>query len=437
MSPSVAGWFLDQEARALLTRLDRIRPFALHETMVPAAALAPPAQTAIEEFVDLGRRRLRRQVEAYRAWLRGPGADAAPGLQQRGFTLVRLQFNTVLTHFDLFTEVVTQRSEHRTGVWLSGLDVLAADALRLPVPDLQAPPVVCYLARGPGAAIRRARTRLPGGSPNPVAVIRIPRERMVGHGIASSLCHEVGHQGAALLGLVEHLRPLLRAEAGRRPPGERATWDLWERWVSEVVADAWSVGKLGIASTLGLVGVVSLPRPFVFRIDPGDPHPAPWVRVRLSCALGNVLYPHRQWAALSRLWAELYPLDGLPAEDAARLRALDRSIPEFVPRLLAARPPSLAGRPLGAVLQHPGRRPEQLLALAERWRDAPGLMLGAAPTLVFAGLGQARAAGALTPEAEGRLVSDLLTRLALRSTLDISAVCASSGSSRPLLRLTA
>ena len=37
---------------------------------------------------------------------------------------------------------------------------------------------------------------------NPVAIIRVPRERMVGHGIASSLVHEVGHQGAALLGLV-------------------------------------------------------------------------------------------------------------------------------------------------------------------------------------------------------------------------------------------
>ena len=46
-------------------------------------------------------------------------------------------------------------------------------------------------------------------------MIRIPRERMIGYGIASSLVHEVGHQGAALLGLVESLRP-------DEPAGERA-----------------------------------------------------------------------------------------------------------------------------------------------------------------------------------------------------------------------
>jgi len=33
-----------------------------------------------------------------------------------------------------------------------------------------------------------------GGGENPVAIVRVPRERMVGNGIASSLVHEVGHQ---------------------------------------------------------------------------------------------------------------------------------------------------------------------------------------------------------------------------------------------------
>ena len=76
--------------------------------------------------------------------------------------------------------------------------------------------MVCYLARGPGAAIRRARTRLPGGGDNPVAIIRMPRERMIGSGIASSLVHEVGHQGAALLDLVPSLRARLGAVRVRR-----------------------------------------------------------------------------------------------------------------------------------------------------------------------------------------------------------------------------
>ena len=99
--------------------------------MVPAAALTPAAQSPIERFLFDGRRDAARRVREFLRWLRGPGAGRAPPAeQQRRFTLIRLRFNDVLSQFDLFTEVITQRSEHGTGVWLAGLDVLAADALR-------------------------------------------------------------------------------------------------------------------------------------------------------------------------------------------------------------------------------------------------------------------------------------------------------------------
>src|SRR5215213_2865657 len=243
---AAASWLLGQEARALLTRLARVKPFALHETMVPAAALDPRALSAIEGYLLRGRAELRRNVEDFLHWLHSEGRTAAAEDMQRRFTIIRLQFNNVLSQFDLFTEVITQRSEHETGVWLSGLDVVARDALMLPGGYFEPPPVICYLARGPGAAIRRARTRLPGGDQNPVAIIRVPRERMVGHGIASSLFHEVGHQAAALLSLVESLRPELTATAARLPAGQRPPWQCWQRWISEIVADLWSVAKLGI-----------------------------------------------------------------------------------------------------------------------------------------------------------------------------------------------
>jgi hypothetical protein len=58
-TPSTAGWLLAQEVRALLTRLAMVRPFALHETMLPAAAPAPAAHLAIEGFLLDGRRELR------------------------------------------------------------------------------------------------------------------------------------------------------------------------------------------------------------------------------------------------------------------------------------------------------------------------------------------------------------------------------------------
>ena len=163
-----ASWMLAQEARALLTRLGRVRPFALIEPMLPAAALLPAAQTAIERFLMLGRRTLRRMLMDFMRWLRGPGSSRATAAEaQRRFVFMRMRFNAMLTQFDLFNNVVTQRSEQENGVWLSGLDVVSADALALPGNFYEAPPVICYLDRGPGAAIRRARTRLPGGGRQP------------------------------------------------------------------------------------------------------------------------------------------------------------------------------------------------------------------------------------------------------------------------------
>src|SRR5262245_33248868 len=207
---SVASRLLTEEARALLTRLARLRPFALHMPMVTAAAISPAAQSAIETHMNKARSKLREMVNGFLQWMQGPGGEHASAAEaQRRFTFLRLRFNSLISQFDIFADVLTQRSQHETGVWIAGLDDVAADALDLPG-YYKAPPVICYLDRGHGAAIRRARTRLPGGEDNPVAIIRVPRERMIGSGIASSLVHEVGHQAAALLDLMNSIRPVLQ-----------------------------------------------------------------------------------------------------------------------------------------------------------------------------------------------------------------------------------
>ena len=64
-----ASWMLEQEARALLTRLARVKPFALHEPMLPAAAILPTAQRAIEHYLARGRSELRGLVHTYLRWL--------------------------------------------------------------------------------------------------------------------------------------------------------------------------------------------------------------------------------------------------------------------------------------------------------------------------------------------------------------------------------
>lgn len=428
---SFASWMLEQEARALLTRLARVKSFALHEAMLPAADILPAAHIAIESFLVKGRRELRELVHGFLRWLHAPeGRAASPSEAQRRFTFLRLKFNIVLTQFDLFSDVLTQRSENETGVWLSGLDIVSADALALPGDYYQAPPVICYLDRGVGAAIRRARTRMPGGGKNPVAIIRVPRERMVGSGIASSLIHEVGHQASALLDLVNSLRPVL-CGLQRGSGGDRLVWQIWKRWLSEIVADFWSVARVGVGSTMGLMGVVSLPRAFMFRLNMDDPHPVPWLRVKLSCAMGNALYPHPQWDRLARLWESFYPLAGLDTERTQILARLETSMPGFVALLMHHRPKALRGRSLVEALDVRQRQPARLAALFQIWRRAPAAMYQAAPSLVFAVIGQARADGKISPEDESTLLAKLLTHWALRATLDIAAAC----TARPAQRL--
>ncbi|WP_437314170.1 hypothetical protein [Sorangium sp. So ce385] len=420
---SLAAQHLAHEARSLLPRLARVKPFALHETMVPAAAISTPAQAAIENYLIAGRRRLRGDVLSYLRWLSGPGKDGKPAEMQRQFTLLRLRFNAVLSQFDIFSSTLTQRSEHDIGVWLAGLDQVAMDALDLPGGYYTPPPLVCYLDRSMGAAIRRARTRLPGGGENPVAIIRVPRERMIGAGIGSSLIHEVGHQGAALLDLLPSLRAALVPRLRHQGP-ELPAWQLWYRWISEIVADFWAIATLGVNATLGLLAVVSLPRAFVFRDNADDPHPTPWIRVRLSCAMGRALFPHAQWDRLDRLWMGLYPLDGLPEEQRRLYASLDATMPAFVELLVGHRPRTLHGRSLAQALPVADRQPAQLAALYQGFRARPALLARTKPTLVFAVLGQARSDGLVSPEQESRLLGGLLTEWALKSALENSAHCA-------------
>src|SRR5262245_2582712 len=95
---SFSGWLLQQETRALLSRLGRLKPLVLQETMVPAAALSRHALLAIEAFLLEGRRQLRAQARRFLAWLGADGGRAASADEaQRRFVFLKLRFNAVLT----------------------------------------------------------------------------------------------------------------------------------------------------------------------------------------------------------------------------------------------------------------------------------------------------------------------------------------------------
>lgn len=246
---------------------------------------------------------------------------------------------------------------------------------------------------------------------------------MIGSGIASSLVHEVGHQGAALLDLVTSLRTAIEAEARTMTGEARAAWACWSRWISEIIADFWAVARVGVTSTTGLMSVVSLPRAFVFRDNADDPHPTPWVRVMLSCAIGDALYPHPQWQRLAQHWESLYPLDGITAERRAQIAALKAATPDFVRLLTTHRARKLGERSMAEMLTGADRTPSRLAELWSAWRTRPKGMRAVPPSLAFAVIGQARADNAISPETEARLLASLLKYQAMRSTLDRTAVC--------------
>jgi hypothetical protein len=170
--------------------------------------------------------------------------------------------------------------------------------------------------------------------------------------------------------------------------------------------------------------VVSLPSAFVFRVDPDDPHPAPYLRVKLSAAIGDALYPHPQWRRLTQMWESFYDVRRLPRATQELFARMEATMPAFVDRLLKHRPAKLAGRSLGEALPDSGRRPERLTALYRAWQARPAAMGRAAPTLAFAVLGQARLDGRLSPELESDLLARLLSHWAWRSTVDVVEVCA-------------
>jgi len=397
----------------MLLRLKELRPFAMTIPMVANANIPIEAQRGIEDLLKAGKQELKQRIQQFMALLRNKENLSAEEAQ-RVFALLKLKFNALLDQIDIFADVISQRSEHHFGVWLAGLDVLVKDALHIEGNYYTAPPMVCYLDRGHGAAIRRARTRLPGGKSNPVAVIRVPRERMISNGIASSLVHEVGHQGATLLDVLNPLRVTLRGKAAADSP-RRQAWELFERWISEIISDFWSVSTLGITATTGLIGVVSLPQYFVFRMNIDDPHPFPWIRVKISLAFGQVLYPDAQWKRLENFWNNAYPTHKLPANKQALLQLIEASIPAFVELVIQHRPAKLQGKTLASVFPLAARQPQQLRQLQREWKKTPQAIQKARPALVFAVLGQARADHRITPEEESGLLKRVLMEWAGKS----------------------
>jgi hypothetical protein len=181
---------------------------------------------------------------------------------------------------------------------------------------------------------------------------------------------------------------------------------------------------------MGLMGVVGLPRAFVFRVSADDPHPAPWIRVKLSAALGQAFYPQPSWGRLADLWESFYPFRETDPELRTTLTALERTIPELVALLTGHRQAGLQGYSLMEALRVEDLDPARLRNSLEGWRSAPQGMYRERPIVAMAAIGQGRADGRITPEEESIVLGKLLTHWALKSTLQAAAGCARAPSHR-------
>lgn len=401
--------YLTRETQSLQVRLAQQKPFIMTMPMVKGAEISWSAMQKVSQMLQKSKSQLNEGIKLFLGKLsRSRREKKPPELLQKDLVILKLRFNSILDQMDIFSDVLSQRSEHDTGIWLSGLDALSEDGLKVGQSFFdEMPDLMVFLERGHGAAIRRARTRLPGGDQNPVAVIQIPRERLVGSGIAASIIHEVGHQGAELLGITHSLRVQLQKIQAQQP-GKSEWWKYFERWISEILADYWAMCHLGMAATTGLMGVVSLPKYFQFRLDLDDPHPAPYMRVCISCAFGKMLFPHAAWDILWAFWKRFYPLHGLPLQKVELIENLQKMIPEFIKLVHHYRPESLGGKTLGEIFPIEERQPEALDQKFAEWQSSPKLIHRAAPTLVFAVFGQARFLGKISPKEESKILTQQL-----------------------------
>lgn len=147
----------------------------------------------------------------------------------------------------------------------------------------------------------------------------------------------------------------------------------------------------------------------------------PYVRVLLSAAVGRALYPHPQWDALVAAWKACYPVSDATDEIREDIARLEGTADDFAALMAGHRPRSLGGRRIVDVLPVSSRTPEQLLARRHAWGDSLAVLARRPPTLVFAVMGQARAAGLVGPEQESAVLADVLAAWAIRSSIDVTA----------------
>lgn len=353
---------LSRRLRAAALRA-RVFPELRELVALPREAdLSERQWSALASTLQGERARLLRKVAlAQRLLQRGRSADDARRVNAL-LGEIELALSQSFVFFDTYVDVLTQRASARLGPLMAGCDMLARDALKRPHPLLaaSADPLV-YCDRGFGASMLRAGVRFPGGARNPVPLIQIPYEKLHRKYTLSSIYHEAGHEATVRLGLQRELQALLRRavlDAG----GSGTQADLFALWSNEIGPDFWAFCGCGPAQALGARDILALPPANVFRIGAGDPHPPPYLRVRLAFEWCRQQWGPGDWDAHDRDWQLLYPLHALSRATRRFFEHTAALLPAVATALRGGALHALGGRPIAALFDLDALAPAQLEA---------------------------------------------------------------------------
>ncbi|WP_437489551.1 hypothetical protein WME75_10925 [Sorangium sp. So ce1014] len=229
--------------------------------------------------------------------------------------------------FDTLMDVLTQRLSPELGPLLKGCDALALDALsgrHSALDAVEAPVVNCD--RGFGASVLREGVPTPAGGVNPLPLIQIPYARLQEKHTLTSVLHEVGHEVQVRLKL---RLPLARAvaDALARAGAPRQVQSQFAGWVSEIFPDFWAFCATGMAHAATMRDILALPPSQVTRIQPGEPHPVPFVRALLGFDWCRHAFGAGPWDEWERDWRIAYPLERRRSASRALLSACADAIP--------------------------------------------------------------------------------------------------------------
>jgi hypothetical protein len=212
------------------------------------------------------------------------------------------------------------------------------------------------------------------------------------------------------LDLLEEGHGVIEA-AAFKASGDVATARAWGSWTLELLADCWSIGLSGGAPGVdGLQRLLSLPRAWLFRMIPNDPHPPGYLRNRFALALAHRWHPHGVLSALARRVGTAQDATSHPS--TGRIAALDCATAAVAEALAHHRFRGLGNRSFANACEIGALAPRRALRLLGRIGHRS--LLDERPLLGLAALNFGRLTGPLEVRRFHREVGSWLTRLAER-----------------------